>query len=255
VAEFLTTKGTSNQLEQIIMNAQKELVLVSPFLSISKYLLDRLQGADRRGVEVILIYGKVKDKPEEMQKLRDLQRLSVYYHEELHAKCFYNENDLIITSMNLHQFSEKANREMGVLVKRGEDNNIYNEAIKEVRSILESPSTERIRLKWPSAVGKASEPIRLKPPGGLAAVGKAFMGAVNAVVNDGAGTPNEGFCIRCGKAIPYDPARPLCLDDFVKWNEWKDPDYAENWCHRCRKRRKVSMGKPLCRACWRVDND
>ena len=255
MAQFLTTKGTSHQIDQIIMNAKDKLVLVSPYLSISKYLLERLRDANRLGVEITLIYGKVKDQPEEMQNLQDLQRLSVYYHEELHAKCFYNENDLVITSMNLHQFSEKANREMGVLVKRGEDNNIYNEAVKEVQSIIDS--AEPIRFRSPSgspAVGRAFEEIRHNPPSGFAAVGKAFMGAVK-VLGDVAGMPQEGFCIRCGKAMDYDPYRPLCLDDFFEWNQFKNPDYPENWCHRCGKGRKVSMAKPLCRTCWREDSD
>ena len=150
MAEFLTTKGTSSHLERIIMNANKKLVLVSPYLSISKYLLERLQDADNRGVQITLIYGKEKDKPEETQKLQVLQRLLLYYHQDLHAKCFCNENELIITSMNLHQFSEKANREMGVLLRKDEDSSIYSEAFKEVQSILDS--AEQIRLKSPSSL-------------------------------------------------------------------------------------------------------
>ena len=274
VAEFLTTKGTSHQIDQIIINAKEKLVLVSPYLSISNSLLERLQDADRRGVEIILIYGKVKDQPGEMQRLQDLQRLSVYYHEVLHAKCYYNENDLIITSMNLHQFSEKANREMGVLVKRGEDNDIYNEATNEVQSILES--AERIRLKSPSglpalgkafepirlesprglpAVGKAPEPVRPKSPSGLAAVGKAFMGMVNALGDDVAGTPKKGFCISCRQQLPQNPDRPFCGKCFARWNVYQNPEHREAYCHGCGKRMKVSMGKPLCLACWREDND
>jgi len=233
VAEFLTTKGTSNQLEQIIMNANEKLVLVSPYLSISKYLLERLQGADRRGVEITLIYGKERHKPEEMQKLQDLQRLSLYYHEELHAKCFYNENDLIITSMNLHQFSEKANREMGVLVKRGEDNNLYNEAIKEVQSILES-----------------AEEIRHKSPSGLAAAGKAVMGLAGAFADSLTGIPDKGHCIRCAQTIDLDPKRPYCAECYAKWAEYKKKTYPEKFCHRCGKPNKGSMSRPLCRACY-----
>jgi len=269
VAEFLTTNAASYRLEQIIKNAKEKVVLVSPFVQISDNHLRNLKDADNRGVKITLIYREGKLESEEKARLDILKNLSLYCHPNLHAKCYYNENQLIITSMNLYEFSEKKNPEMGVLVQKEDDNGIYSEAVSEVESILGSQEIKReskgglvavgkasepIRLKSPRglpAVGKASEPIRLKSPSGLAAVGKAFMGAVNAVVNDVAGTPDEGFCIRCGKAIPYDPLRPLCLDDFVKWNDWKDPDYRENCCHRCGKRRKVSMGKPLCLACYK----
>jgi hypothetical protein len=233
VAEFLTTKGTSHQIDQIIMNAKEQLVLVSPYLSISKYLLERLQDADRQGVEITLIYGKEKLKPEEMQKLQDLPRLSLYYHGELHAKCFYNENDLIITSMNLHEFSEKANREMGVLVKRGEDNNLYNEAIKEVQSIRGS-----------------AEEIRHVSPSGCAAAGKAVMGLAGALADSLTGTPNKGYCIRCAQAIEFDPKRPYCAECYAIWAEYKKKTYTEKFCHQCGKHNKGSMSKPLCRVCY-----
>lgn len=38
----------------------------------------------------------------------------------LHAKCYLNENEAIITSMNLYEFSQMNNNEMGIhLTKSG----------------------------------------------------------------------------------------------------------------------------------------
>ena len=161
---------------------------------------------------------------------------------------------------------------------KDEDELLYSKAVEEVESILHSPSTikrqsrgdsprvgksfEEIRPKSPRglpAVGKAFEDTP-KSPSGLAAVGKAFMAVVSALDDDAPRTPRKrysmnGYCIRCGKEMDYDPDRPLCLNDFVKWNEYKDIDYPENFCHGCGNRRKVSMGKPLCRACYREDRE
>jgi hypothetical protein len=36
MAEFLTTTGISHKIENIILNAKKNLILVSPYLKISK---------------------------------------------------------------------------------------------------------------------------------------------------------------------------------------------------------------------------
>lgn len=233
MAEFLTTKGTSSHLERIIMNANKKLVLVSPYLSISKYLLERLQDADSRGVQITLIYGKEKDKPEEIQKLQVLQRLLLYYHQDLHAKCYCNEYELVITSMNLHQFSEKANREMGVLLRKDEDNGIYSEAFKEVQSILDS-----------------AEQIRIKSPSSLAAAGKAVLGFAGALADTLADTPNRGHCIRCVRVIELDPKRPYCAECYAIWAEYKKKTYTEKYCHECGKAAKSSMARPLCSACY-----
>ena len=58
MAQFLTTQGTSYYFEQIIIKATKRLILVSPYLKISDIFMVRLQDADKRNVEIIVIYGK-----------------------------------------------------------------------------------------------------------------------------------------------------------------------------------------------------
>lgn len=43
MAEFLTTNGTSYHIENIIIGAEEKLVLVSPYLQISKTFYERLK--------------------------------------------------------------------------------------------------------------------------------------------------------------------------------------------------------------------
>jgi len=234
MAKFLKTNDISARLEDIIREAEagEKLVLVSPYVQISPRLFENLRDANKRRVKITLIYGKGKGKlkSEEEERLHDLQNLSLLYHQNLHAKCYYNEKQLIITSMNLYDFSEKTNYEMGVLVQKEEDKAIYDLAVEEVEIIRRN-----------------SEEI--KRPSSLATMGKAFMGVVNDLVDDAAGTPKKGFCIRCAQAIDYDTDRPLCPEHFAKWNVYKKPEYPEKYCHRCGKSNKVSKREPLCPAC------
>ena len=58
MAEFLTTNGTSYHIENIILDAKKKLVLVSPYLQISKTFFERLKDASNREVSLKIIYGK-----------------------------------------------------------------------------------------------------------------------------------------------------------------------------------------------------
>ena len=39
----------------------------------------------------------------------------LYFSKNLHAKCYLNEKKMIITSMNLYEFSQVNNREMAFL--------------------------------------------------------------------------------------------------------------------------------------------
>lgn len=133
MAELLTTKGTSHHIEDIITNAKKRLTLISPYIKLSKTFLGRLQDANKRGVKVTLVYGKDQLNPDEMSKLEQLNNLSLYFLENLHAKCYFNEECMVITSMNMHDFSESSNREMGVLIRKDKerDNEVFDNAVKE----------------------------------------------------------------------------------------------------------------------------
>src|ERR671914_2290247 len=143
MAEFLTTQGTAFHVERIITGARATLILVSPYLRLSKTLLERLQDAARRDVKTTLVYGKSSLNPEEEAALSRLDQLAVYFFENLHAKCYCNEQHLVITSMNLHEFSEKTNREMGVLFSSEEQ--VYKDAITEIQSILAAATSRSVR--------------------------------------------------------------------------------------------------------------
>ena len=43
MAKFLTTSVVTHEVENIIKEAKKKLVLISPYLQINKMLLERLQ--------------------------------------------------------------------------------------------------------------------------------------------------------------------------------------------------------------------
>ncbi len=135
MAKFLTTVGNSFYIEQIIKDAERDLTLVTPYLSLSENLLRRLIDAHDRGVHITLIYGKTDLPEKERKKLLSLKNLSLLFCQNLHAKCYYNESLMIISSMNLYEFSERNNREMGILIERVADETLYVEAKKEVESI------------------------------------------------------------------------------------------------------------------------
>jgi len=135
MAEFLTTTGTSHHIEQIIIKAKSTLTLVTPYLKLSKTLTERLTDADKAGVIITIIYGKNELAKNEYERITAFKNLQLYFCENLHAKCYHNEETMIVTSMNLYEFSEKNNREMGILVERENDRKIFEESIREIDSI------------------------------------------------------------------------------------------------------------------------
>mgnify|MGYP007072815678 CR=1 FL=1 len=54
---------------------------------------------------------------------------------------------MIITSMNMYEFSEKNNREMGILIEANSDKQIYDKAVVEAESILKASKYCPINFK------------------------------------------------------------------------------------------------------------
>lgn len=231
MAEFLTTNGTSYHIENIIIDAKTKLVLVSPYLQISKTFYERLKDASNKGVAIKIIFGKDELKPNEKNSLAELKNVELYFFENLHAKCYFNETKMVITSMNMYEFSEKNNREMGVLIDRAADKDLFDKAVNETSSIIQS--AEQISL------GKTNRPI--------------FNQSVNNGNSNSGKRPKQirGYCIRCQNRIEYDPHRPLCEDCFSVWAQYSNPEYQENVCHRCGEFDDVSMNKPQCYDCFK----
>jgi hypothetical protein len=109
MAEFLTTRGTTHHLEQIIQNAERHLTLITPYLQFSTHVLSRLKLAEAQGIEIDLVCRTDELKTDQRDKLIGLRRLSLYSLENLHAKCYANEHNVLVSSMNLYQHSENNN--------------------------------------------------------------------------------------------------------------------------------------------------
>ena len=72
-------------------------------------------------MDVSLIFGKNEIQNLKEDKLSYCNNLKVYYLDNLHAKCYLNEDTALITSMNLYDYSEQNNREMGIEVKKSDN--------------------------------------------------------------------------------------------------------------------------------------
>jgi len=227
MAEFLTTNGTSFQIENIIIEAREELILISPYLQISKTFYERIKDASERNVRITIIYGKDELKPNERNSLAELQNVSLHFFENLHAKCYFNEESMVVTSMNMYEFSEKNNREMGILIRKEDDPKIFHKAKEEAASIL-----------------KSSEIIPLEKA-------ERWLTAEKKSEKDKDSLPDRGYCIRCGERIPYNIGKPYCRDCFREWDKFQNGDYIEPRCHACGEFKSTTIMKPECFSCFK----
>ena len=242
MAEFLNTKEIALGIQNIIQYAQAEIILVSPYIKADLQIKERLAvQAGNPKVRITLVYGdRIKLRSDEKSLFASLDSVAVRFRKVLHAKCYLNEQVALVTSMNLYNYSQVNNDEMGILVSRKDDRPLYDK----VRSDVERIVNRSLVIREPSVAKPAAiRGSRLSP--------RPFP----RNLNPGVGIPETGFCIRCQALVPAAPIKPYCDRHFVEWNKYGNADYQDTYCHICGDFRTTTLRKPLCPGCYRSYRD
>lgn len=147
MAKFLNTTGVSYHLEELIKNTNDRLILISPYLQFHKRVKDHLENLNIQKRDIRIIYRENKLQVEESNWLESQIGIRTSLCNSLHAKCYLNENEAIVTSMNLYSFSQQNNDEMGIHVTKEKDPNLYNDILNEVQRLLTISEEIRITVK------------------------------------------------------------------------------------------------------------
>ncbi|WP_291374757.1 phospholipase D family protein [Acinetobacter sp. UBA6720] len=146
MAKFLNTSGTNFFLEELIKNAKERLILISPYLRLNDRIKELLEDKDRLKIDIRIVYGKSDLHPDEIKWMQKLDFVRVSFCKNLHAKCYINESECIISSLNLYEFSQVNNNEMGILVRKYEDTEVFKDAYEEAQRIIRISDEVRITL-------------------------------------------------------------------------------------------------------------
>jgi len=144
MAKFLNTSATNYYLEELIKATTERLIIISPFLKFNDRIRELLEDKDRLKIDVRIVYGKSELAPHEINWLRSLAFVRTSFCQHLHAKCYLNERTAIITSMNLYDFSQVNNNEMGIHVDREQEPELYRDTYEEAQRLIRI--SEEVRL-------------------------------------------------------------------------------------------------------------
>lgn len=142
----MNTSGTNFFLEELIKNAKERLILISPYLRLNDRIKELLEDKDRLKIDIRIVYGKSDLHPDEIKWLQKLDYVRLSFCKNLHAKCYLNESECIISSLNLYEFSQVNNNEMGILIRKYEDGDVFKEAYEEAQRIIRISDEVRITL-------------------------------------------------------------------------------------------------------------
>lgn len=166
MAKFLNTSGTNYHLEELIKSARDRLILISPFLKLNDRIKELLADKDRLKIDVRVVYGKSELAPAEAEWLRALSFVRTSFCRNLHAKCYLNEEAAIVTSLNLYEFSMVNNNEMGILITRAQDPDLYREVAEEAQRLIRISEEVRISVERVEQTPAATAGSPGAPPAG-----------------------------------------------------------------------------------------
>lgn len=144
MAKFLNTSAINYHLENLINNSNEKVILISPYLQLNDRIKEILVDKNKLKIDIRIIYGKSKLKPSESNWLNNLEYIRTSFCKNLHAKCYMNEETCIISSLNLYQFSQVNNKEMGILLTKKDDAKAYQDTYDETQRIIRSSDDQEI---------------------------------------------------------------------------------------------------------------
>jgi phosphatidylserine/phosphatidylglycerophosphate/cardiolipin synthase-like enzyme len=233
MAKFLATTGVSYHLEELIKNADKKLFLISPYLKLNERIKDLLgDKVHQKDIDIQLVYGKNERQADE-NWIKSIPRINLGFCKNLHAKCYLNDYEAIITSMNLYEFSEVNNNEMGIYVEKKSEPVLYSDILQGVEHLIR---ISEFHLK------ESKPAYKIVPTANKVVLSKEKK-------NEPADT---GYCIRTGTKIPFNVEKPLSREAYKKWNVFGDPDYKEHFCHFSGEpsNGETSVNKPILKKNW-----
>ncbi|MBC2844908.1 hypothetical protein [Winogradskyella flava] len=297
MSKFLTGNDLESKLTDIIWNAKKYVVIVSPFIKLdehTKSVLDKIK--DTPKIALYIIFGKNEDstynsfKEEDVTYFKSFKNIVILYNKNLHAKHYANESEGLITSLNLYGYSMLHNIEYGVYFSKTPLNPIdrlYEETYEYTHRLVYQLS-DVVFLKKPqfskSLFGLKKETLgarvifdvteeffnssrnyekksfddfdvetetiiqkkyAVKPERSIAVNSNSAYKKNR--INEVKSTVKIGYCIRTRVEIPYNPEQPMCLDAWKVWNQYRDHDFPEKYCHKTGKASygKTSMANPI----------
>lgn len=152
--DFLTGKPLSDTIYDTLFKAEKELIIVSPYIQLGDYLKENIfkQHLNNSKLHILIGFGKNEENKErsfrrkEIEYFLEFPNITIVYIPQLHGKYYSNERQSVITSMNLLDYSLINNVEFGVLAEKNitdivNKNNFFETTKNTIMSVIDGGYT------------------------------------------------------------------------------------------------------------------
>lgn len=159
MAKFLNTSAANYYLEEIIRLANDRLILLSPALKLNDRVKELLEEKNERKIEVQIVFERSELPPEEVNWLRGLSFIRTSLCRNLHARCYLNEQFCIVSSLSLHELSHAKTNEIGILISKAEDEELFQSLIDEAERLVRISEEVRMSFEKVRRVSEENAPV------------------------------------------------------------------------------------------------
>ena len=159
MAKFLNTSAANYYLEEVIRLASDRLILLTPILKLNDRVKELLEDKNARRIEVQIAFEHNQLLPEEVNWLRGLSFVRTSFCRNLHAQCYLNEQFCIVSSLSLHELSHIKTTEIGVLVSKEEDEELFQGLADEAERIVRISEEVRMRFEKVRRMSEENAPL------------------------------------------------------------------------------------------------
>ena len=132
--KIINPNEIGSKISTLIAEADEKFYAVTPFLDLSKWrkILINLENAVKRNVKIKIYFREIRDKDFNVLKNLGIELIKI---DGLHTKLYFNENEVIVSSMNLYEFSDLYSIDIAIYFDELEEyNKIYNYFLKYIES-------------------------------------------------------------------------------------------------------------------------
>lgn len=244
MAKLLATTAEITAAIQRLINESKgeKLILITPYLRIARQFKGDIKDQENFKTKIsVIVRADESHDPADINFLQqELNTVDLYTHQNLHAKCYLNHKSAIITSMNLYEYSQLNNTELGILVEQADDPKLYDEINETAKKIVRNSTEFGFEIKKVEKSKTEEQKIEKSPK--------------KEQPKSKGKEPEFGICIRCSEKIKFNPNKPLCDKCYPIWAKFGDTKYVEKYCHVCGKedtKHERSYEKPICYSCYK----
>ena len=142
---ILLVHQIQDRIIEIIRNSKEYCFLITPFFQPWPILQRELEKAAQQEKKIIFILRNTPENHWDFESLNDNFGFDVIFVERLHTKLYLNENECLISSMNLYESSKDNNYELGYYFKNRQQSKNFKETVIDNDILLGHPAIKICR--------------------------------------------------------------------------------------------------------------